>query len=246
MVLKVAVLLGIQHLKKCGGSVPFIVTAELVDLVQHHERIAHAGFFQPVHDPARHSAHICAPVAADLRFVAHAAERQPDIFLVQGFRDRVTDRSLSCAGRSHQTQDRSRSAAGQLPDGEELEDSVFDLGQTIVIPVQDLLCADKVVAVTAGFIPGESQQRLNVPPKYRALGRLARKVLETSDFFVQFVLDFLLCLELLRRILEIVNIAQSRVLTQFLADQLELLAKNVFLLVLVDALPDLVLQILAD
>ena len=99
VVAEAVVLLGIKHLQHRGGRVALDAGAELVDLVQHHDAIAGAGLADRLNDVAGQSADIGSPVAANLRFVMHAAETDADKFAVHGARDRLTERGLADAWR---------------------------------------------------------------------------------------------------------------------------------------------------
>ena len=69
---------GIEHLEQRRGRVAAEVGAELVDLVEDEHRVARLGAAQALDDLAGQRADVGAAVAADLGFVAHAAERDAD------------------------------------------------------------------------------------------------------------------------------------------------------------------------
>jgi len=69
-----AVLLGIQHLEKRGGRIPFIIAAEFVDLIEQQQRIFGLCLGNGSHNSAGHRTDVGFSVAADLRFVMHAAQ----------------------------------------------------------------------------------------------------------------------------------------------------------------------------
>ena len=106
MIVESHVLFRIQYFQKGGRNIPSVVAACLVDLVKKHQGIAYPGLLQGCRDPSRHGAHISLPVAADLRFVPDAAQADPHILLMQGFRYGFRDRSLAGTRRSHQAEDR--------------------------------------------------------------------------------------------------------------------------------------------
>ena len=225
MIFKVAVLFRIQDLQQRGCRISLIVAADLVDLIQHHKRISHSGFLQAIYNPARHCSEVGAPVTADLSLIPHSAEGQPYILLIQSFGNRVSDRRLAGPRRSHKAEDWSRSVACQLSHSKELENSVLDLGQPIMIAVEDLLRADQVMPVAAGLIPGKGEKRLNVASENSTLRRLAGKILEAFNLLVQLILDFLRRLEFLSGLPEVIDIAQRRILAELLTYHFELLAQ---------------------
>ena len=71
------------------------------------------------HDRARHRADVGAAMAADLGFVAHAADREPHELAAHRARDRLSERRLADAGRSDEAQDRSGQLLLELADGQD-------------------------------------------------------------------------------------------------------------------------------
>ncbi|OPZ57181.1 MAG: hypothetical protein BWY87_01678 [Deltaproteobacteria bacterium ADurb.Bin510] len=68
------VLFGVEGFEQRRGRVAVHVLAELVDFVQHEDRVYRAGLLDAADDAARHGADVGAAVAADLGLVAHAAQ----------------------------------------------------------------------------------------------------------------------------------------------------------------------------
>src|SRR6202034_3855205 len=99
------VLLRVQHLQHRGGRVALTAGPKLVDLVEHHDAVASFGFADRLNDVAGQGADISPPMAADLCFVMHAAEADPDKLAVHGARDRLTERCLADAGRSDKAEE---------------------------------------------------------------------------------------------------------------------------------------------
>ena len=78
-------------------------------------------------------------MAANFGLVTHAAERHAYEFAPGRFRDRLAERGLADAGRSHQAQDRAGQLIGALLHGEILDDPLFDLFQAKMVGVENLL-----------------------------------------------------------------------------------------------------------
>ena len=72
------VLRRVEHLEQRRRRVAAVVRADLVDLVEQHDRVHRAGLLDGPDDPAGQRADVRPPVAADLGLVADAAERDPD------------------------------------------------------------------------------------------------------------------------------------------------------------------------
>ena len=77
MVAKAVVLSGIEHLQHRRGWITPEVSAHLVDLIDHENRVARLGIAQGADYRPRQRPDICAPVAPDLCLVANAADRDP-------------------------------------------------------------------------------------------------------------------------------------------------------------------------
>ena len=81
MIAESIILLPIQHFKECG-RVAVMRNAQLIHLVQKHQRIYSSCLLHRVNDAPRHRANICPPVSANFRFILYAAQRHTDIFPV--------------------------------------------------------------------------------------------------------------------------------------------------------------------
>src|SRR5919108_2015623 len=101
MILKRCVLSRIQNFQQCRGRIAMEARAELINFIQHEDGIFGAGFADALDDISRKSAHIGAPVPADLRLIMDAAKTLPDEFPVHGPCDALTEGSLADARRTH-------------------------------------------------------------------------------------------------------------------------------------------------
>ena len=68
------VLLRVKDLQKSRGRITFVVVAQLVQLIQHKNRIVGAGLFQALQNTTRQSADIGASMSANLCLIAHSAQ----------------------------------------------------------------------------------------------------------------------------------------------------------------------------
>ena len=71
---KSVVLPRVEHFEQRAGGVAAKIRAELVDFIEHDDRIARADPAQFLNDAARHRADVSPPMAANFRFVANSAE----------------------------------------------------------------------------------------------------------------------------------------------------------------------------
>src|SRR5581483_5907403 len=97
------------------------VRAEFVDLVQDEHRVLRLGAPQPLDNLAGQRPDVGAAMAADLRLVAHAAERDADELSPERLGDRARQRRLAHSGWSDEAEDRPLDVRVQLADREVLE-----------------------------------------------------------------------------------------------------------------------------
>ncbi len=178
------VLLRIEHLEQRRRRIAAVVGADLVDLVQHEDRVRGAGLVDALDDAARHRADVGAPVAADLGLVPDAAQRQPHELAVEGARDRAAERRLADAGRTHEAEDRPLQALLEGVDGQELEDALLDLLDVVVVLVQDLARAVDVPRVLRDDAPRQAGHPVEVRADDRGLGRVGMAALEALDLLL--------------------------------------------------------------
>src|SRR5205085_10173832 len=98
------VLLRVEYLKQRRGRVAAVVRAELVYLVEHHHGVVDARAPERLYDAARHRADVGAPVAAQLRLVAHAAHTEALELAAQRARARAAQGSRAAAGRADEAE----------------------------------------------------------------------------------------------------------------------------------------------
>ena len=124
------VLLRVEHLEQRRRRIAAEVGADLVDLVEHEDRVAGARLVDALEDAAGQRADVGAAVAADLGLVAHAAEREAHELASQGARDRAPERGLAHSGRSDEAEDRAARVGLELAHREVLEDALLDLSRS--------------------------------------------------------------------------------------------------------------------
>ena len=99
---------------------------ELVDFIQHENRILCAGLSNPLDNISRQRADVSAPVSADLRFIVNAAETLAHEFPVHRPSDALSEGRLADARRANKTQDGAFALWHQFTHGEKFNDSLFD------------------------------------------------------------------------------------------------------------------------
>ena len=111
------VLFGIQSFEQRRSRIAAEVASDLVDFVEHEDRIFGLGPANALDDLSRQRADVSAPMAANLGLVVHAAQRDADELASQRARDRLAQRGLAHARRSDEAEDRALSfpASGAAP-----------------------------------------------------------------------------------------------------------------------------------
>ena len=132
------VLLRIEHLEQRRRRIAAEVGADLVDLVEHEDRIARPRLADPLDDAAGQRADVGAAMAADLGLVAHAAERDAHELAAERAGDRAAERGLADARRADEAEDRAAGVRLQLAHGEVFEDALLDLLEVVVVLVEHL------------------------------------------------------------------------------------------------------------
>ena len=156
MIAERVVLLGIEHLEQRRGRVAAEVGAELVDLVEDEHRVLRLGPAQALDDLSGQRADVGPPVAANLRLVAHAAERHADELAIERTGDRLRERRLADAGRPDEAQDRPFDVGVQLADGQVLDDAILRLFEAGMIGVEHALVRARSITSSLRLFHGSA------------------------------------------------------------------------------------------
>ncbi len=241
------VLRGVEHLEQGRGGIAPEVDAQLVDLVQHHERVGAAGALDLLDDAAGHGAHVGAAVAPDLGLVPHAPERDADELAAEGAGYRLAQGGLAGPWRADEAEDRPpRLAALQLDDGEEVQDAALHLLQPVVVFVQDALGPLDVQLVLGELPPGQVGQPLEVGARDLVLRRDAGDVGQALQLPLRLPARRLRKLRLLEPPLKLRQLRRRLALPELALDRLHLLAEDELPLALVDLAAHLALDLGLD
>ena len=191
MVPEGVVLLAVQHLQQRAGGVPPHVAGQLVDFVQHHQRIHGPAVDQRVNNAARHGADVRFPMAPDVRLVPHAAQAQPGQLAVHGLGHRDGDGGLAHPRRAHQADDLPLGFRVDLPHRHVFQNPLLHLVQAVVIPVQNIPGLCHVRPVPGLLIPGHIQAYVQIIADHRGLGAAEGLLAEAVHLFHQPLLHLL-------------------------------------------------------
>ena len=101
-------------------------------------------------------------MAANFRFIAHAAERYTHELAPRRVADGHRQRSLPDARRPHKTQNRALRILDQLADGKEFQDAVLDLLEPVMLFVQNLFRGFDIANFLGPLLPGHREQPIQV------------------------------------------------------------------------------------
>src|ERR1700691_4440687 len=113
-------------------------------------------------------------MSANLRFVAHAAERHTNKLPARRFRDGLAERGLADTWRTDEAQNRPGQLIGALLDGEILDDTLLDFVQAEMISVQNRLRGREILLDLRPLLPRDRQKPIKVIPDDRGFSRHRR------------------------------------------------------------------------
>ena len=205
--------------------------AELVHLVEHHHRIARLGLADRLNDVAGQRADIGPAMAADLGLVMQSAEAEPHEFAADGARDRLAKRGLAHAGRTDEAQDRALALGLQLAHGQKLEDALLDLGQAVMVLVEDAARFGDVDALLGELRPRQLDQPIEVAADHGVLGARLGRALKPRQLLQRLLLGLLRHLGLFNGLAQFGDLgAGAFALAKLLLNLAKLLAQDVLAL----------------
>ena len=184
VIAEVVVLLGIEHFEQRRLRVAAKIGADLVDLVDHHDRIARAGVAHRADDRSGHRADIRAAMPADLGLVVHAADREPHELASHRARDRLAERRLADARRTDEAEDRAGQLLLELADREILDDAILDLVEIVVIFVENRARRFDVDVIGGLGVPRQRHEPIEVRANDAVLRARLRHFRETVELAI--------------------------------------------------------------
>src|SRR5579859_2905658 len=237
----------IEDLQQGRRRIAAPVTADLVDLVQHDDRIHAAGLFEGTRDAARERAHVRPTVTADLCLVVDPAKGDARETAPQSARNRLAQGRLANPWRTDQGDDRARTATthglqmaalATLLDGQEFDDPFFHVVEPGVIRVQDAARLGDVEAILRSLAPRQLEHPIQVIADPTLLGILLAGALEA----IELSLDLLAHVVRERRVGNLLAVLGERVaigVAKLFFDRRQLLAQIELALALFETFVDL-------
>ena len=174
MILEAAVLLRVENLEQRRRRIAAKILAELVDLIEQEQRVRRPRLLDVRNDLAGKRADVGAPVAADFRLVADAAQRLANELAARGSRDRAAERRLADAGRADEAQDRSLELVRARLDRKIFDDPLLDLLEAVMVLVENLLRLGDILLEPGFLAPGQAEQHVEIVAGDGGLGRHRR------------------------------------------------------------------------
>ena len=119
---------------------------------------------------------------ANLRFVAHAAERDAGKLAAQRIRYALAKRGLANAWGADEAKNRPFQFVLQFDDRQELQQAVLDLAQTVVLLVENARGGREVNFVLRRFRPWQADNPVEVIPGDGVFRRGGRDLLQPVQF----------------------------------------------------------------
>src|SRR5204863_9964801 len=98
------ILARVKHFKQRAGGIPAEVGAELIDFVEHDDRIASADAPQFLDQTTGHGADVGSAMAADFGFITHSAETDAGKFSAERIGDGLTKARFADARRAEEAE----------------------------------------------------------------------------------------------------------------------------------------------
>ena len=179
---------------------------------------------------------------ANLRLVAHPAQRHAHEGAAEGAGDRAAERRLPHAGRAHEAEDRALELADEREHRDVVEDAVLHIGEPEVVLVEHELRTRDIHHVIAALRPGERHDPVEIIARHGGLRRHRRRAAQLAELAVGALAHRgrkLLLLERRRELLE----AVAFVLAELPVDRLELLLEVELALILEEGAANLSLDL---
>jgi hypothetical protein len=169
-------------------------------------------------------------VAAYLRLVADAAERETHKLSAGRTRNGFAETRLTHARRADETEDRAFRILDELTHGEMLQNAILDLLKPVVVFVQSLFGLVQVFDLFRLLLPGHAQQPINVGARNRALGGHGRHRFEAVKFLHGLLFGLFGHARLFDLLAQILDLGLLVLASEFLVDGLDLLVQVILFL----------------
>ena len=177
------ILFRVEHFQQGRGRVAAEILAELVDLIQHEERVGGPGAFHGLDDSSGQRADVRAAMAADFGLIPHAAQRNAHELASQRLGDGSSQRGLAGAGRTNEAQDRLAFLLRfERAHGNIFQDALLGLLQPVMVAFQDLRGMLDIQIIFGTVRPGQVKDPIHVSADDAHFGGHGRHLVQTFQF----------------------------------------------------------------
>ncbi len=238
MIAESVVLFRVQRFQQGGRRVAAKIVAQLVHFIENDDGIARAGLFQGLDDASRHGADVGAAVAAYFGLIVHAAKRKALEFAAHGPGNGLAERSLAHSWRAREAEYAAPGLRIELAHGQEFENAILDLVQAAMIRVQNLSGFHYVQPVAGYFFPGQLGHPFQVGSRHACFRRISVHGCQAAELLVSLLAGLFWQPGLVQGFAQGIEILFPVLvaIAKLVADGLDLLAQEIFLLGLVHAL----------
>src|SRR5512143_2814190 len=185
MVTERVVLFWIKHLEQGRRGISPEICPDLVYLIQHEYGIVITGGLDTLNDPAGQRTHIGPPVAADLRLVPDAAQRNAHEFPAKRPSYGLSERRLAHARRADKTENRPFHLLLELAYREVLQNSLFYFFEVVMVFLEHLVRRLEVKVVLGRLAPRKIGEPLDIGPGHGRLCSVRMHPLEPPELFLR-------------------------------------------------------------
>ncbi|RUS20284.1 hypothetical protein BC937DRAFT_95547 [Endogone sp. FLAS-F59071] len=169
------VLLRVEQFEQSRGWVTLVTAANLVDL--------------SLDNLTRHGANIGATVPLDLGHVCQAANAESIKLAVERASNALADGSLTNARRTNQTEDFALNGAAKLAHGDELENTLLDILQAVVILVKNANRVTNIVILGRAATPRDLSEPVKIVSCHIEFGGGGLEMRKLIEFLVEYMIQ---------------------------------------------------------
>ena len=122
---EVNVLLGVKHFQQRRGGVTLERLTQLINFIQHDDRVFYLNLFERLNELTGHCAYIGASMAFDFSLIPHTAHRETIKLTSQRFGNRAANGGFTHPWRANQQHNRAAYIAFKGALGKELDNPLF-------------------------------------------------------------------------------------------------------------------------
>ena len=244
MIAEGAVLLRVERLQQSRGGITAKIVTEFVNFIQQKYRIFRLRARNTLNQSSGQRADIRPTMAANFRFVVHAAERNTGKFGAERPRNRLRQTGFTGAGRTDKAKDRSFLRLRQLPHRQMFQDPLFDFLQTEMIRVQYRLRFFQIGRERAFRVPRQVKDPVQIVAQNGRIRCQRRRFFQTFDFFFNFFRGRGGQLERRQLLPVLVNFfVDLHVIAELVANNAQFFTQIVFALIFIHALANFRVQL---